>query len=590
LVTRLKEADAVIIGIGWTGSILARELTKAGLKVVGLERGKMRLPETDFALPFIRDELKYHVRQELVQDPALETITMRHELGETALPFRRFGAFMPGMGLGGAGTIWNGMTWRFLPFDHELRSRIAARYGKSAIDEDVTIADWAMSYDELEPCYDRFEKLCGTSGKAGNLRGEIIAGGNPFEGARANEYPNPPLTQAHAGALFEKAAKSLGYHPYPTPSANLSAEYTNPEGVTLNPTLFCGYCDRFGCATNSKASPNSTILPVLLGDPRFELRCDSWVTELVYDKAARKVTGVRYVDMASGADYEQPAAIVALCAYPFTNTKLMLLSKIGEPYDPATGRGAVGKNYCYQVTGNVSVFFEKEEINPFMASGANQMNIDDWNGDNFDHGGLGFFGGALIFASPAHGRPIAGRLTPPGTPRFGRAWKAATAKWYNHAFTIHASGANFAHRHNYLDLDPTYRDKLGRPLIRMTYNFRANDLKLSAYTTAKAVEIAKAMNPTILGAPQPRRGNFNVVPYQSTHNTGGTIMGTDPKSSVVNRFLQSWDADNLFVLGASTFPQNPGHPPTGAAGALAYWSAEAILARYVKAPGPLVPA
>src|SRR5579871_728415 len=181
-------------------------------------------------------------------------------------------------------------------------------------------------------------------------------------------------------------------------------------------------------------------------------------------------------------------------------------------------------------------------------------------------------------------------MTPPGTPRWGEGWKAATAKWYNHAFTIHASGANFAHRHNYLDLDPTYRDKLGRPLIRMTYNFRANDLKLSAYTTAKAVEIAKAMNPTILGAPQPRRGNFNVVPYQSTHNTGGTIMGTDPKSSVVNRFLQSWDADNLFVLGASTFPQNPGHPPTGAAGALAYWSAEAILARYVKAPGPLVPA
>jgi gluconate 2-dehydrogenase alpha chain len=590
VVTRLKEADAVIIGIGWTGSILARELTKAGLHVVGLERGKMRLPETDFALPQIRDELKYAVRQELVQDPALETITMRHEPSETALPFRRFGAFMPGMGLGGAGTIWNGMTWRFLPFDHQLRSRIAARYGKAAIADDVTIADWAMSYDELEPYYDRFEKLCGTSGKAGNLRGTIIAGGNPFEGPRAAEYPNPPLIQSQAGAMFEKAARELGFNPYPTPSANLSREYTNPEGATLNPSLYCGHCDRFGCATNSKASPNSTILPVLLGDPRFDLRCDSWVTELVYDKAARKVTRVRYVDTNSGEEYEQPAGLVALCAYPFTNTKLMLLSKIGAAYDPETGKGAVGKNYCYQVTDNLQVFFEKEEINPFMATGAHAMNVDDFNGDNFDHGGLGFFGGALIFASPVHGRPIMGRLTPPGTPRWGHAWKEATAKWYNHAFSIHASGANFAHRRNYLDLDPTYRDKLGRPLIRMTYNFRDNDLKLSAYTTAKAAEIARAMNPTILGTPMPRRGNFNVVPYQSTHNTGGTIMGTDPHSSVVNRYLQSWDADNLFILGASTFPQNPGHPPTGAAGALAYWSAHAITHNYLKSPGPLVPA
>lgn len=586
--TRLKRADAVIVGIGWSGSILARELTRAGLSVVGLERGGRRTPETDFALPFIRDELRYAVRQELALDPALETLTMRHEPSEVALPLRRFGAFLPGMGLGGAGTIWNGMTWRFSPFDHQLRSRIAARYGRNALAEDVTIADWGMSYEELEPYYDRFERLCGTSGKAGNLRGRLIEGGNIFEGPRQEEYPNPPLVPSRAGELFAAAAKSLGYHPYPTPSANLSREYLNPEGATLNPTIYCGHCDRFGCATNSKASPNSTLLPFLLHEPLFELRTEAWATELQYDKAARKVTGVRYVDMRSGAEYEQPADLVALCAYAFTNAKLMLLSGIGEPYDPATGKGTVGKNYCYQVVGNVQVFFENEEINPFMASGANGMNIDDFNGDNFDHAGLGFFGGALIFAGPAHGRPIMGRLTPPGTPRWGRAWKAATAKWYNRAFTIHASGANFAHRRNYLDLDPNYRDKLGRPLTRMTYNFHDNDLRLSAFATAKAVEIAKATNPAILGTPMPRRGDFHVVPYQSTHNTGGTIMGSDPKTSVVNRYLQSWDADNLFVVGASAFPQNPACPPTGAVGALAYWAADAIVSRYLKSAGALV--
>jgi gluconate 2-dehydrogenase alpha chain len=586
MVTRLKEVDAVVIGVGWSGSILARELTKAGLKVVGLERGAMRLPETDFTLPHSRDELSNGVRLGLVLDPSIETYTMRHATDETALPIRRFGAFLPGMGLGGAGTIWNGLTWRFTPFDHAARTRTIERYGAGVIPEDMPLSDWAMSYDELEPFYERFEKLCGVSGRAGNLRGRKIDGGNIFEGTRQSDYPNPPLVQSQAGHMFETAARKLGLHPYPTPSSNVSTAYTNPEGATLGACQYCGHCDRFGCAVNAKASPNSAILPVLLRDPNFELRTDAYVTRLIYDKAGRKVTAVRYIDRKSGEEYEQPAGIVALCSYTFSNTRLMLMSGIGTPYDPHSGTGSVGKNFCYQVTSQVQVF-TKEEINPFMATGGHAMNVDDFNGDNFDHTGLGFIGGALIFAGPTHGRPIVNRPVPPGTPRWGRAWKEATAKWYNHSFSMHASGGNFANRGNYLDLDPTYRDEAGLPLLRMTFNFREQDYKLSAYTLGKAIEIAKAMNPALLGTPMPRKGNLNVVPYQSTHNTGGTIMGDDPHTSVVNRDLQSWEADNLFILGASVFPQNPAHPPTGAVGALSYWAAQAILTRYVKSPGPL---
>ena len=316
MATRLKRVDAVVVGMGWTGSILARELTKAGLNVVGLERGGMRTPAQDFAAPHSRDELKYAVRQELALDPKLETVTMRHDTSEAALPVRRFGAFLPGNGLGGAGTIWNGLTWRFLPSDHALRSHLSARYGKAAIPGDMTIADFAMSYDELEPYYDRFEKLCGVAGKAGNLRGQKIAGGNVFEGPRQWEYPNPPLLRSLTGEIFEQATKNLGYHPYPTPSSNAGAAYVNPEGCAMGACAYCGHCDRFGCAVNAKASPNASILPALLPDPRFELRTDAFVTELVHDKRARKVTLVRYVDMATGTEYEQPAQIVALCSTP----------------------------------------------------------------------------------------------------------------------------------------------------------------------------------------------------------------------------------------------------------------------------------
>ncbi|HWN50717.1 MAG TPA: GMC family oxidoreductase, partial [Xanthobacteraceae bacterium] len=366
--------------------------------------------------------------------------------------------------------------------------------------------------------------------------------------------------------------------------------YTNPEGVTLGACEYCGHCERFGCEANAKSSPQSCILPVLLADDRFELRTHSYVKELVYDKQGKKVKAVRYVDTRSGEEYEQAAGVVILGAYVFNNALLMMQAGIGEQYDPVTGKGALGRNYCYQVSGNnVTVFFEDKIINPFMAAGASfGMNIDDFNGDNFDHSGLGFFGGAWISAGTSNGRPIQTRPVPPGTPRWGREWKKATAKWYNHAFGIGASGCNYAHRENYLDLDPTYRDALGRPLVRMTYNFHENDYKLADYIGGVLGKIARAMNPTAMSSPAVRRGNYNVVPYQSTHNTGGTITGANPKTSVVNRYLQAWEADNLFVMGASVFPQNASYNPTGLVGALAYYAAEAITTRYIKSPGPLV--
>ena len=589
MATLLKEVDAVVIGVGWTGSILARELTKAGLNVVGLERGAKRTPREDFTLPNVRDELKYVNRHELFQDTQLETVTLRHSPAETALPIRRLGSFLPGTNLGGAGSHWNGNTWRLLPYDHKPRSQVIERYGRNAIPEAMTIADYPVSYDELEPFYDKFEKLCGISGKAGNLRGRQIDGGNVFEGPRQDEYPNKPLVQPMAGALMEAACKSLGYHPFPAPAANSSDVYTNPEGLTLGGCEYCGHCERFGCEANAKASPNVCILPALIADPKFELRAHAYVKELVYDKAARKVKAVRYVDTRSGEEYEQPAGLVILGAYVFNNVLLMLTAGIGEPYDYKTGKGVVGKNYCYQVTGtNVQVFFEDKEINPFMAAGSHGTVIDDFNGDNFDHSGLGFLGGAYIQAAITNGRPINTRPVPPGTPRWGRDWKRATAKWYNHAFGINASGCSYAHRENFLDLDPTYKDALGRPLIRMSYNFHDNDYKLAEYMAGVIGRIARAMNPTVMSAPAPRRGNYNVVPYQSTHNTGGTMMGADPGSSVLNRYLQSWDADNLFVMGASVFPQNQSYNPTGVVGALAYWSANAITTQYLKRPGPLI--
>jgi gluconate 2-dehydrogenase alpha chain len=124
--------------------------------------------------------------------------------------------------------------------------------------------------------------------------------------------------------------------------------------------------------------------------------------------------------------------------------------------------------------------FVEDEINPFIGTGATPAAIDDFQGDNFDHGGLGFFGGGFLAPTVSGGRPIQVRAVPPGTPRWGSAWKEATARWYNHTFPLYFHGSNYAHRTNYLDLDPTYKDAIGRPLVRMTYNFKDNDHKMAA--------------------------------------------------------------------------------------------------------------
>ena len=589
MATKLKEVDAVMIGLGMTGAMMAKEFTMAGLRVVGLERGPDRRPHEESILPRIRDELRYVQRIELMQDNSVDTIAFRNSSGQTALPIRRWSAFLPGEGVGGTLNHWGGMHWRYLPTDFRIRSVIRERYGASAIPPDMTIEDWPVTYDELEPYYDRFDKMCGAAGKAGNLKGRKIDGGNVFEGPRSDEYPTPPLKSSAGAVLMAEASRSLGFHPFPSPFGASSTPYTNIYGVQLGRCEYCGFCGRNTCEANAKASAPSHIMPVLRGDPRFELRTHAFVSKLIYDRQAKKVTGVLYTDMKTGEEYEQPANIVVLSAYVFGNTHMLLTSGIGQPYDPRTGRGLVGKNYCYQFEAPATAFFENRNLNPFIGAPGDRMVIDDFNGENFDHSGLGFFGGGYIVGGSGAAPPIGGRDVPPGTPAWGSQWKKETVRWYYRAIEFNTQGSVYANRANYLDIDPTYKDSLGRPLLRLTYNGTDNDHAMSRYLLTKVDAIIKAMNPTTYEM-RPRPRNFTIVPYQSTHNTGGTMMGTSPGNSVINRYLQAWDASNLFIMGASTFPQQPGYNPTGTVGALAYWAADKILKDYVKRPGPLVQA
>jgi gluconate 2-dehydrogenase alpha chain len=167
-----------------------------------------------------------------------------------------------------------------------LKTHLTERYGAKFLPEDMTIQDYGVTYDDLEPHYDRFEYLCGTSGAAGNLKGEIVEGGNPFEGPRSRPYPTPPQDQPFSHTLFGKAARELGYKPFPQPSGNLSQAYVNPLGVRLGPCTYCGFCEWFGCGNYSKAFPQTTILPVLVRKSHFSYRTECEVMRINVDAPA----------------------------------------------------------------------------------------------------------------------------------------------------------------------------------------------------------------------------------------------------------------------------------------------------------------
>ena len=585
----LPRVDVVIVGGGWTGLLVAKELgARTALSVAVLERGGARKKE-DYVTGM--DELDFNVRFAMMQDYSRETATLRYTRRDRAVPIRQLGSFMPGQGTGGAGEHWGAVFPRFLPDVFELLTSTRQRYGEKKLPEDHSVVDWGIRWSDIEPYYARADKLVGASGKAGNLRGAKIAGGNIFEGPRSEEYPTPPTKTPYFSTLFAGAAAKLGYHPYPNPAALNSNSYTNPDGVTRPGCLYCGFCDRFGCMIGAKAQPTNTLLPIVHRQKSVSIRNGCSVRRVVYQKTSGgsgRVTGVNYVD-ASGQEVFQPATLVFLGSWTLNNTRLLLLSAIGEPYDPATGKGVVGRNLTHQVSFTAATAFFEKPLNRFMGAAPAGMRISDFDGDTLDHGDLPFLRGGSMGGIGQGYQPIVsfGTLPPSVKERWGAEWKTAAIYWYDRAGAITFAGEHLAYRDNYMDLDPTYKDHLGDPLLRLTLDWRDNERKMAAFAIGKAVEIARAMGAkeVLPGTPY---GHYDARRYQSTHVQGGTIMGVSPEHSVVNTFGQHWQAPNLFVLGASSFANNGSSNPTPTVLALTFRTADAVIERYLKNPNTLL--
>src|SRR5581483_6611773 len=197
-----SRADVAIIGLGAAGGIAAHVLTAAGLEVVGLEAGpRLDLRDSRF------DEISNVVLERLSDPKAKHEIpTWRERDGETARP-SPWPVLMVNA-VGGTTVHYEGLAIRFPPYTFRSLSTTFELYGRSAVPEGSTLADWPLSYDDLEPFYDATEYAIGVAGAADNA----------FEGPRARGFPMPPLRRTGWSQLMAEAAERLGWHPFATPA------------------------------------------------------------------------------------------------------------------------------------------------------------------------------------------------------------------------------------------------------------------------------------------------------------------------------------------------------------------------------------
>ena len=551
---RSGSADVVIVGLGAGGSIAAHVLADAGLSVVALEAGPWR-GRNEMALDEVRNEVDHWL---CAPKSAGEVPTFRPDAETPAVACPHPTLMVNAVG--GSAIHYPGTSPRFLPWNFRARTRTLERYGEAAIPADSTLADWPLDYETLERYYDRVEHAVGVCGEAR---------ANPFEGRRSRAYPMPALRRSGLTEHVSGAARRLGWHPYPAPTAINSEPFDGRPACT-----YCGFCENNGCYNGAKGSPDSNVLPRAEATGNLRIVASARVTRVEVDGRGR-ATGVTYV--VDGREHVQRAGLVMLAAHTYENVRLMLMSASPEhPAGLANGRGQVGLDFMTHINPEVYGLFPGVDLKVATGSWGQGVCIDDFNGDNFDHTGLGFISGGMLTAAHELLKPIAvSRTLPPGRPRWGTHWKrwiAANAR--SIAMTL-AQLDVLPYEGNALDLDPVARDAHGLPRIRVTFRVHQREMRARAFLADKLGAWLREA-----GASETWEAPGDALEMRTAY--GGTRMGDDPQASVVDRFGLAHEVPNLAVLGSSTFPTTGGHNPTLTLQALAWRTAEHVASNWTR--------
>jgi choline dehydrogenase-like flavoprotein len=510
-----EEVDFLIVGTGAAGSILAKELATAGFSVVALEQGPY-LREKDFE----HDEIKYTMLSAMTNNLERQPHTYRKSETETA-KVRRQKMIQYGRQVGGGSVHFTANYWRLWESDFKQKSKFGSVAGAS-------LADWPITYADLEPYYTKTEEELGVSG---------LAGANPFEAWRSKPYPLPPLPVKSSGVLFERATRKLGLHPFPAPMAILSQPYRG-RGACLH----CGFCEYFGCEVRAKSSALATVIPAAERTGRCEIRPDSYTRKIEIGPHGR-VTGAVYFD-AQRREIFQRAKAVIVCANGSETPRLLLMSKSNRfPRGLANSNGLVGKYLMVDAGYEAHGVFE-HPLNEFKSVQATRVIHDFYEPDPK----RGFYGGGGIDARFDF-YPVSFALggLPPDAPRWGHEWKAQVANNFTRTLSLLAHATCLARESNHISLDPDTKDAWGLPAMRVTFDFHPDDMSNMKFLMARQMEILQAA-----GAKQawPDTSEESLTPHN--HLLGTCRMGDDPKTSVVDRYHRAHDVANLFLVDGSS--------------------------------------
>jgi choline dehydrogenase-like flavoprotein len=533
------EVDFVIVGSGAAGGVLAKELSTNGFRVVVLEQGPY-LRETDFS----HDEIKVFLEHELTNNPKRQPHTFRATPQEKA---KEQLSVLYGRCVGGSSVHFTANFWRLHEIDFIEHSKIGDIPG-------TTFTDWPIRYADLEPYYTKVEWEVGVSG---------LAGASPFDPWRSKPYPMPPLPVKGSGVIFERAAKKLGYHPFPAPMAILSQPRAGRSACVA-----CGFCLGFGCEVGAKSSSLASMIPVAEKSGRCEIRPNSYVHKIEVDEKGR-ATGAVYFD-AKGVAHLQKAKAVVLAANGAETPRLLLLSHSKQfPNGLANSSGMVGKNLMVN-TGAIGFGVYDEPLNDYKGFAVSRIFHDFYE---LDVQKLGFYGGGGVDArfdmTPIN---FVVQGLPPGTPMWGPGFKKTLHTNFTRTMQIFFHGTSVPVETNAFSLDDEVKDAWGLPALRMTYRDHDNDLKYMQWMTERVMELLDAS-----GANQ--KWHVPVGPQQfAVHLLGTCRMGNDPKSSVINADHRTHDVKNLFLCDGSNMVTSGRGQPTMTIEALAFRASDRITA------------
>ncbi len=558
MATNLKKTDVVVIGLGAVGGVAVLPLARAGLNVIGLEAGTW-LDATEFAADEVSNNFRGWPRS--VQKANREIPT--HRPNDKAPYSPRFPLHPMMNAVGGTSMHYWAQSWRLNPWDFKVASETTKRYGKARIPQGSTVEDWPFGLEELEPFYEKVEYEVGVSGKAGNLQGRIDPAGNIFEGPRQREYPMPPLRGTEFTERMGAAAKRLGWHPFTGPAAINSQVYDGRPGCGYH-----GYCSRGGCHIQAKNSTAVSTIPRAQKTGRLNVVDQAHVLRIAVDERSGLVSGVYYLK--GGQEYFQPADVVLLGSYTYENVRLLLLSKSKAFANGlANNHGQVGRHYFSHNTGSMLTALFPFDINAWYGMPAQGVGVDNYADDNFDHAGLDFIGGGNLWVYSDR-RPIgAASMTTFGkAPRWGAAWKSFVRENADRWNIAYLQKTTLPYEDNYLDLDPVVKDPLGNPVTRITADFKDNEKRVGAYIQDRMTQWFKEA-----GAIAIERGPAGTM-GPSTHAYGGTRMGDNVETNVVNRWAFAHEVPNLGIIGGSVMGTSGARNPTLTAQALAWRTAD----------------